>query len=109
MGYVIFYGLLIAIKSQILTDFIIEWTETQMELTHTNEKCWVMHFDGSLTKERVGDGLIFTSSLREQSRYTVLITKRKLEHYFESHRVVVTMFPLGEVIHNPDTTGRITK
>ena len=31
--------------------------------------------------------------------YTVLITKRKLRHYFESHPVtVVTSFPLGEVI-----------
>ena len=33
--------------------------------------------------------------------YTVLITKRKLRHYFESHPVtVVTSFPLGEVIHS---------
>ena len=31
--------------------------------------------------------------------YTVLITKRKLRHYFESHLVtVMTSFPLGEVI-----------
>ena len=33
--------------------------------------------------------------------YTVLIAKRKLHHYFESHPVtVVTSFPLGEVIQN---------
>ena len=31
--------------------------------------------------------------------YTVLITKRKLRHYFESHpMMVVTSFPLGEVV-----------
>ena len=31
--------------------------------------------------------------------YTVLITKRKLRQYFESHPVtVVTSFPLGEVV-----------
>ena len=31
--------------------------------------------------------------------YTILITKRKLRHYFESHpMMVVTSFPLGEVI-----------
>ena len=42
--------------------------------------------------------------------YTILITKRKLRHYFESHLVtVVTSFPLGEVVHNQDTTGRTTK
>ena len=33
--------------------------------------------------------------------YTVLITKWKLRHYFESHVVtVVTSFPLGEVVHS---------
>ena len=31
--------------------------------------------------------------------YTILITKRKRRHYFESHPVtVVTSFPLGEVV-----------
>ena len=33
--------------------------------------------------------------------YTVLITKRKLRHYFESHPVTaVTSFPLSEVIQS---------
>ena len=33
--------------------------------------------------------------------YTILITKRKLHHYFESHVViVVTSFPLGEVVQS---------
>ena len=42
--------------------------------------------------------------------YAVLIAKRKLRHYFESHLVmVVTSFPLGEVIQNRNATGRITK
>ena len=42
--------------------------------------------------------------------YTVLIAKRKLCHYFESHPVmVVTSFPLGEVAQNWDATGRIIK
>ena len=42
--------------------------------------------------------------------YAVLIAKRKLRHYFESHPMtVLTSFPLGEVIQNRDATGRITK
>ena len=39
--------------------------------------------------------------------YTILITKRRIRHYFESHPVmVVTSFPLGEVIQSQDTMGR---
>ena len=42
--------------------------------------------------------------------YTVLITKRKLCHYFESHTVtVVTSFPLGDVIQSQDAMGRTVK
>ena len=42
--------------------------------------------------------------------YTVLITKRKLRHYFESHPMtVVTSFPLGEVVRSQDAIGRTTK
>ena len=42
--------------------------------------------------------------------YTILITKRKLRHYFESHPVtVVTSFPLGKVVQNQDATGRTAK
>ena len=42
--------------------------------------------------------------------YAVLIAKRKLRHYFESHPItVVTSFSLGEVVRNPDATGRIAK
>ena len=42
--------------------------------------------------------------------YAILIAKRKLCHYFESHPVtVMTSFPLDEVIQNQDATGRITK
>ena len=33
--------------------------------------------------------------------YAILITKRKLRHYFESHPMMVVMsFPLCEVVHN---------
>ena len=42
--------------------------------------------------------------------HIVLIAKRKLRHYFESHPlIVVTSFPLGEVVQNQDATGRIAK
>jgi hypothetical protein len=42
--------------------------------------------------------------------YVVLITKRKLKHYFELHPVtVVTPFRLGEVTRNLENTERIAK
>ena len=42
--------------------------------------------------------------------YALLITSRKLRHYFESHKItVVTDFPLGDILHNRDSTGRISK
>jgi hypothetical protein len=42
--------------------------------------------------------------------YAILIARRKLRHYFESHPVtVVSSFPHGEVIQNRDATGRIAK
>ena len=42
--------------------------------------------------------------------YALLITSRKLRHYFESHKItVVTDFPLGDILHNRDVIGRISK
>src|SRR5438105_11185991 len=42
--------------------------------------------------------------------YVVLITSRKLVHYFQAHPImVVTSFPIGEILHNRDATGWIAK
>jgi hypothetical protein len=42
--------------------------------------------------------------------YVVVHARRKLRHYFEAHPVmVVSSFPLGEIIRNPDAAGRIAK
>jgi hypothetical protein len=42
--------------------------------------------------------------------YAILMTKRKLRHYFDAHPItVVSKYPLGEVIQNPDIEGRIAK
>jgi hypothetical protein len=42
--------------------------------------------------------------------YTVVLSWRKLHQYFEAHPVtVVSSFPLGEIIRNPDVAGRIAK
>ena len=42
--------------------------------------------------------------------YAIVLARRKLRHYFESHPVtVVSSFPLGEIIQNREASGRIAK
>jgi ribonuclease HI len=42
--------------------------------------------------------------------YAVILTRRKLRHFFESHPVtVVSSFPLGEIIQCREASGRIAK
>jgi hypothetical protein len=42
--------------------------------------------------------------------YAILMTKRKLRHYFNTHPItVVSKYLLGEVIQNPEAEGRIAK
>jgi hypothetical protein len=42
--------------------------------------------------------------------YAVLLTARKLRHYFDDHKViVVTGFPIGGILHNKEAIGRIAK
>jgi hypothetical protein len=42
--------------------------------------------------------------------YALLITSRKLRHYFQAHKIVVpSSFPLGEIIRNCDAKSHIVK
>jgi hypothetical protein len=42
--------------------------------------------------------------------YAILITTRKLKHYFDGfHMVIKTEFSLGTIIRNKDANGRIAK
>jgi hypothetical protein len=42
--------------------------------------------------------------------YAILVTSRKLRHYFLSHKIkVVSSFPLGEILRSRDTVGCIVK
>jgi ribonuclease HI len=46
----------------------------------------------------------------QKMMYAVILTRRKLRHYFESHPVtVVSSFPLGEIIQCREASGRIAK
>ena len=65
---------------------------------------------------------MFTSSARCSPRlrhatphiqkliYAIVLARRKLRHYFKSQPVtMVSSFPLGEIIHNQEASGRISK
>nr|CAD40917.1 OSJNBa0088K19.3 [Oryza sativa Japonica Group] len=42
--------------------------------------------------------------------YAILMASRKLRHYFQAHRVtVVTSYPLAQILHNREGTGRVVK
>jgi hypothetical protein len=42
--------------------------------------------------------------------YALMVTSRKLHHYFQAHKITVSSsFPLGEIIRNRDANGCIVK
>ena len=58
--------------------------------------------------------VLFESKVRYPSiqklLYGILITSRNLRHYFDEYKIsVITDFPLGDILHNQDATGRISK
>ena len=42
--------------------------------------------------------------------YAILITSRKLRHYFQAHKIkVASSYLLGDILHNRDANGRVVK
>jgi ribonuclease HI len=71
MGETLTYAPRKTIKSQILTDFIAEWTDTQLPPLQIQAECWTLYFDASVMKTGAGAGLLFIAPLGEHMRYTV--------------------------------------
>ena len=63
MGETISFAPRKAIKSQVLADFIAEWTDVQLPSPRLQTECWTMFFDGSLMRTGAGAGLLFISPL----------------------------------------------
>jgi hypothetical protein len=62
-----------AIKSQILADFVSEWTEIQMPPPKERPKHGIMYFDGALNLEGAGAGVLLISPQGEQLKYVLQI------------------------------------
>ena len=60
-----------ASKSQVLVDFVAEWTDTQLPPAQIQAECWTMYFDGSLMKTGAGAGVLFISPLGVHMRYMI--------------------------------------
>jgi hypothetical protein len=58
MGETLAYAPRKAIKSQILADFVAEWTDTQLPPPQIQAECWTLYFDGSVMKTGAGAGLL---------------------------------------------------
>jgi ribonuclease HI len=71
MGETLAYTPRKAIKSQILADFVAEWTDTQLPPPQIQAECWTLFFDGSVMKTGAGASLLFVSPLGEHMRYAV--------------------------------------
>ena len=50
-----------AIKSQVLANFIAEWTEAELPKEYGAYSNWIMHFDGSKMLAGLGAGVVLTS------------------------------------------------
>jgi ribonuclease HI len=71
MGETLAYAPRKAIKSQILADFVAEWTDTQLPPPQIQAEYWTLYFNGSVMKTCAGAGLLFVSPLGEHMRYAV--------------------------------------
>jgi hypothetical protein len=69
MGETLSYAPRKAIKSQVLEDFLAEWTDTQLPPVQLQAELWTMYFDGSLMKIGADTGLLFISPLGVHMRY----------------------------------------
>ena len=70
------------IKSQVLTDFIAEWTDMQTPVSADRPEHWVMYFEWSLNLDSVGVGIFFISPSGDHLRYVIWI------HFLASNNAV---------------------
>jgi hypothetical protein len=71
MGETISFAPRMAIKSQVLADFVAEWVDTQLPTARIQPELWTMFFDGWLMKTGAGAGLLFISPLGKHLRYVL--------------------------------------
>src|SRR3954464_4174078 len=61
----------IAIKAQVLPDFLVEWTEVQTTAPPDLSNSWTMFFDGSKRQQGAGAGVVLVSPKGTKLRYVL--------------------------------------
>jgi hypothetical protein len=64
-------SMLIAFKAQALSEFVAEWTETQIPPKEREPECWTINFDGSLQLQGAGAGILVTSPKGKSFKYVL--------------------------------------
>ncbi|KAK1699282.1 hypothetical protein QYE76_015979 [Lolium multiflorum] len=62
-----------AVKSQVLADFVADWTEAPDMNLEPEPETWVMHFDGSKQHQGSGAGVTLKSPTGEELQYVLQI------------------------------------
>src|SRR3954463_7076188 len=62
-----------AIKSQVLADFVAEWTEAELPEEYDTYSNWVMHFDGSKMLAGLWESVVLMSPTGDAVQYVLQI------------------------------------
>jgi hypothetical protein len=89
-----------AIKSQILTDFVSEWTETQQPPSAEKPEHWKMYFNGSLNLEGAGVGVLFISPQGDHLKYVLQIHGLRIAVSLRIKRLIATATPRSSSIRS---------
>jgi ribonuclease HI len=73
-GYHITFKPRIAIKSQVLADFIVDWTGPITQLDRPAEKVWTIHCDGAWCHAGAGAAAVITSPTGVKHRYAARLS-----------------------------------
>ena len=61
------------IKSQVLADFIAEWTEAELPREYSTYSHWTMYFDDKKMLTGIGVGVVLTSPSGDRIQYVLQI------------------------------------
>jgi ribonuclease HI len=73
-GYHITFEPRTAIKSQVLADFIVDWTGPTRQQEEPSEKVWTIHYDGAWCHAGAGAAAIITSPIGVKHRYAACLS-----------------------------------